>query len=197
MPDLGSTVQGLRQRLRDLGGHWGATPDEEAASYPCDAHLPDAEQWLYRAVTVDAPPAVVFRWLCQLRVAPYSYDWIDNRGRRSPRTLTPGLEDVAVGQRAMTIFEIVGVEPGRSITVFSRTAAFGDVAGTYAANPTDDGRTRLVAKFGTIAPKSLYGEVTRDVLPLGDLVMMRKQLLTLKELAERDAAEPAAGAAGS
>jgi hypothetical protein len=184
MPELGATVQNLRQRLRDLGSHWGATPEEEAASYPCDAFLPDAQQWLYRAVTVDAPPAVVFRWLCQLRAAPYSYDWIDNRARQSPRTLTPGLDDIAVGQRAMTIFEIVGIEPGRSITVRSRTTAFGDVVGTYAAIPMSDGRTRLFAKLGTVAPTNLYGEVTRDVLPLGDLVMMRKQLLTLKQLAE-------------
>jgi hypothetical protein len=182
---IGETVNGLRQHLRDLGSHWGATPAEEAAEYPCDAFLPDAQQWLYRAVTVDAPPPVVFRWLCQLRAGPYSYDWIDNRGRQSPRTLTPGLEDLAVGQRAMLIFEIVGVEPGRSITVRSHTRAFGDVVGTYVAVPTDDGRTRLIAKLGTTAPSNLYGEVTRDLLPLGDLVMMRKQLRTLKALAER------------
>jgi hypothetical protein len=37
--------------------------------FPCDDVLPEPEQALYRAVTVDAPPPIVFRWLCQLKLA--------------------------------------------------------------------------------------------------------------------------------
>lgn len=187
---FGPTVTRWREALRTAGERWGSTPEEEAASYPCDDLLPDAEQWLFRAIDVDAPAATTFRWICQLRVAPYSYDWIDNWGRRSPRTLTPGLGDVRPGQTAMTMFEIVDVEPGESITVRSTRSTFGDVAATYRVVPIGTARSRIVAKLGAVPTGGLRGALLRDVLPLGDLVMMRKQLQTLAALAARTAAEP-------
>ena len=81
---------------------WGSTAKERAMTLPCDHLLPDAKQVVHRAVDVDAPPEAVFRWLCQLKVAPYSYDLIDNLGRRSPRELTPGAEELREGQRFMS-----------------------------------------------------------------------------------------------
>ncbi len=128
----------------------------------------------------------MFRWLCQLRVAPYSYDWIDNLGRRSPRELIDGLDDLEVGDRMMTIFELVEFEPGRSLTIDSTTRQFGRVAGSYVVTPTGPDRSRLVVKLTWAAPRGLYGRVASRLLPAGDLVMMRKQLLTLKRLAERE-----------
>jgi hypothetical protein len=176
-----------RSGLRAAGGNWGTTPDEEAASYPCDGLLPDAEQWLFRAVDVAAAAPITFRWLCQLRVAPYSYDWIDNFGKRSPRTLTPGLDDIRVGQRAVAIFKIIGVEPGESITLGAPRSVFGNVVMTYRAVPVGERRSRLIAKIGVAYPNGVHGTVLRDVLPFGDLVMMRKQLRTLAELAAQTA----------
>ena len=79
---------------------WGATAAERSAPFPCDRHVSGTSDALFRAVDVDAPAPRAFRWLCQLRVAPYSYDCIDNGGRPSPRTLTPGLEQLVVGQPA-------------------------------------------------------------------------------------------------
>jgi hypothetical protein len=167
---------------------WGSLPDERELSYPCDGLIDAPDRTLFRAVDVLAGSELVFRWLCQLRAAPYSYDWIDNLGRRSPRLLTPGLDELEVGQIFMTIFRLVGFEEGRSITVESRSRLFGLVAASYVALPSTADRSRLVVKLAFKAPRGLRRGATRLLLPSGDLIMMRKQLLTLKALTERSAA---------
>jgi hypothetical protein len=132
---------------------------------------------------------MIFRWLCQLRVAPYSYDWIDNSGRRSPRVLLPGLEQLQVGQRVCSIFELVDFEPDQHLTLLLKDKRarvfFGEVAISYVICPQGNARCRLVAKVLVCYPHGLIGAMMRPILSGGDLVMMRKQLLTFKHLAER------------
>ncbi len=166
---------------------WGSSADEREAAYPCDALVEGADATLFRAVDVSAPATLVFRWLCQLRLAPYSYDWIDNLGHTSPRHLVPGLEHLEVGQRFMTIFRLVSFEPGLSITLDSNTSWFGRVAVSYRVVPNDQNRSRLVAKVTFAAPPGPHRLAVRYLLPAGDVIMMRRQLLTLKRLAESDA----------
>jgi hypothetical protein len=164
---------------------WGSSPRERTLAYPCDGFINDPDRALYRAVDVEAPSELVYRWLCQLRAAPYSYDWIDNFGRRSPRMLTPGLEELEVGQTVMGIFRLVHFEEGRSITVNSNTRLFGRVAVSYFVGPTGRDQSRLVAKIIFKTSRGFLGAAGRLFLPAGDLLMMRKQLLTLKSLAEQ------------
>jgi hypothetical protein len=169
---------------------WGSTPHERQALYPCD-ELVESTYALFRAVDIDAPASVVFRWLCQLRKAPYSYDWLDNAGRRSPRQLADGLDHLETGQRFITIFRLASFEYGRSITLDSNTPFFGRVVVTYQVGEVNAHKSRLVVKVILSATAGLRGQwVTKRILPAGDLLMMRKQLLTLKALAERDARRP-------
>ncbi len=172
---------------------WGSTAAERARPFPCDGLVPEPTDALFRAVDVAAPARVLFRWLCQLRAAPYSYDWIDNLGRQSPRHLTPGLERLAVGQRVMTFFELVAFEPDRHLTLVGSAPGFGANMGEFALSyvvvPRGDSRSRLVVKILVRYPRGPLGWAMRGLLPWGDLVMMRKQLLTLKRLAEAAAAQ--------
>jgi len=168
---------------------WGTDEAERRLPFPCDRYVEQAEAPYFRGITVRARPATLFRWLCQMRVAPYSYDWIDNCGRRSSRTLTPGLEHLAVGQSVMRIFTLVDFAKERHLTLRIKhgTGAgslFGDLAITYLIVPEASERCRLLVKIVTRYPRGLTGALMRWGLPWGDLVMMRRQLLNFKALAE-------------
>ena len=161
-----------------LGTRWGVSDAETAMKFPCDEAVPDPSWAAWRGVSVSRPPEAVWPWICQLRLAPYSYDWIDNLGRRSPRDLQ-GLPSPSVGERfsrsgGRAIGRVVGVEPGVSLT-----ATIMGVHMSYLLVPNGASQTRLLLKI-VASRRRLYDAP----LVLGDLVMARKQLLTLKRLAE-------------
>lgn len=174
--------------------NWGATEAERTTpnGTVADGWTPDDVYW--RAIDVDAPPEQVFRWLCQLKVAPYSYDQIDNLGRRSPRKLTRGAEVLEAGQPFMTIFRLRDFVAPEFITIEMSSPiglkCFGEITVTYRVSPSGAQRCRLLATLQVRYPLGLFGRIVRLVLPWGDYVMMRKQLLTLKRLAERPAPSP-------
>jgi hypothetical protein len=162
-----------------VGDRWGVTVAETQRWYPCDELVlkPGFEAW--RGVTVDAPPPRVWPWVAQIRLAPYSYDWIDNLGRRSPQRLC-GLPDPAVGDRFTTAFggrpagRIVALEIGEQLT--------GKIMGTvmsYVLVPDGD-MTRLLLKVVARERRPYTA-----LLSLGDLIMSRRQLLNIARLAEQ------------
>jgi hypothetical protein len=166
----------------DLPEHWATTAAERARRTPADdlvAHPTD--RWT-RGATSTADPAALWRWLCQLTVAPYSYDLVDNLGRRSPRTLTPGAEDLHVGQRLLIVFVVDSFVPGEHLTIRRRTTSgpIGEFAVTYAVH-ADPAGSRLTATVVLDGTRPVVGKA----LAWGDLVMMRRQLTLLCDLAAR------------
>jgi hypothetical protein len=158
---------------------WGVSDSEAARRYPCDEFVREPVLQAWRGVRVAAPPEAVWPWVGQVRLAPYSYDWIDNRGRRSPRELA-GLPEPRVGERFTTaggraLGTIVSVETGKQLT--------GTIMGAYMSYvlvPQGDGATRLLLKV--VMRTSRLAAIG---LSVGDLVMSRRQLLNLKQLAEQ------------
>src|SRR5439155_144736 len=153
---------------------WGAPEAERRAAFPCDGHLVPADEAVFRAVDVDAPAAVVFRWLCQLRVAPYSYDWIDNFGRQSPPQLTPGLDDLQRGQTVMGVFELVDFERDRHLTAVTRPSVADCVA-----------RIHLVDERGNVHRGAAAGREVLRRLPGGTLWTLPFLVPGALRLAER------------
>jgi len=180
---------------------WGSTAVERSVRYRCDDLVPAPSVALFRAVDVAAPPALAWRWVGQLRLAPYSHDLVDNLGRRSPRELDPALGPPRAGERAMTIFRVVEA-PGTEMTLRLQAPSgraarllrplWSPAAVTYRVVGRPGG-SRIVVKYVTADPGGLLGVLFRTLLPPGDLVMMRRQLRTLAALAARDARREAAG----
>ncbi|HEX9630558.1 MAG TPA: hypothetical protein VF961_11115, partial [Pyrinomonadaceae bacterium] len=179
--------------MPSLSHTWGTTSTERQLVFPCDRIISNPDDSLFRGVTIRASSEIVFRWLCQMRVAPYSYDWIDNGGRQSPRELLPGLENLSVGQHVMRIFDLVDFKRHRHLTLRVKPGtraerSFGDIAVSYMIVTGTNNDCRLLVKLIAKFPSGIRGRFMRAVLPWGDLVMMRRQLLNFKQLAERNIA---------
>ena len=183
----------VRIKMPSIAETWGTEPQERSLAFPCDGIISQPDAALYRGITIAASPKIVFRWLCQMRAAPYSYDWIDNGGRQSPNQLTPNIDNLAIGQDVMRIFNLVSFERDVHLTLRMKikseaSRTFGDIAVSYVivADGQDhlSNRCRLLAKVIAKYPPGLKGELMRALLPWGDLIMMRRQLLTFKRLAE-------------
>ncbi|WP_229051798.1 hypothetical protein [Aeromicrobium sp. Leaf350] len=161
-----------------LGDRWGVSDAETRLTYGCDAFVLDPTLQAWRGVSVAATPAVVWSWVTQIRLAPYSYDWIDNLGRRSPRVRSdlpePAVGDPFTATAGRSVGRVLAAEPGRELT-----ASILGVAMSYLVAPQQDGSTRLLLKLAGNPPRG-----TATAVCLGDLPMARRQLLNLKELAE-------------
>jgi hypothetical protein len=163
-----------------IGDRWGVTQAETVRAYPCDDFVASPTLQAWRGVGIEASVAAVWPWVAQVRLAPYSYDWIDNRGRRSPRDLA-GLPEPRVGDRftaagGRALGRIVSVDPGRQLT--------GTIMGafmSYVLVPQEHDRTRLLLKVVMRTTR-----LAAVWLSAGDLIMARRQLLNLKQLAERE-----------
>ncbi|WP_308817743.1 polyketide cyclase [Pseudonocardia alni] len=161
-----------------IGDRWGVSDAETACPYPCDEFVPAPTLQAWRGVSVAAPAAAVWPWVAQIRLAPYSYDWVDNLGRRSPRELVglpePQVGDTFTATGGRRIGRILSVDPGVHLT--------GSVLGavmSYVLAPQEADTTRLLLKVVMGGTRALA-----PLVSVGDLVMARRQLLNLGRLAE-------------
>ena len=178
---------------------WGSTPSEVRAALPGDELLPQAQFRCTRAVTIQAPPAVVWPWLVQvgcLRAGFYSNDLLDNLGHPSARDIVPDLQHLEVGQ-----WIPMSPKAPTDVTAF-RVEAFElnqwllwckpDSTWVWQLIDTGHGTTRLVTRVHAVHAwnhplTALLGVV---LMEFGDFAMMRRMLLGIKERAEALGAAP-------
>jgi hypothetical protein len=170
---------------------WGADPASTGEGGRELARISATQQCAWRCVWVAAPATLTWVWLGQIRFGPYSYDWIDNRGRRSPdhlqdaRPLRVG-DDVIVGR----VVDVHGTDTCRVAEIRPGDTArrlFDLRSMVYGADVADQNTTWLWGIVALPRRRSVAQRLGHEALAWGDLVMMRRQLLTLKHLAQRDA----------
>lgn len=167
-----------------IGDRWGVSAEEIARHYPCDDFVAAPALKAWRGITVLAAPPAIWPWIGQIRLGPYSYDWIDNVGQRSPQELRD-LPEPAAGQH----FTSAGGRPlGRILSVAPQEHLIARIAGavmSYVLVPigSADNATRLLLKVAMAGSRWVA-----PVVSVGDLVMARRQLLNLKRLAEKSTA---------
>ena len=173
--------------------HWGSTDEETKEALPGDHLIGSPAFSATRSITISAPPAEVFPWVAQLgfgRAGWYSYDLIDNFGRKSATTLHPEWAVNAVGD----------VVPGGPISFFvreidapnhlvlelsnARRSSRLTFTMSYVLRPIGDS-TRLISRIRSGLRAPFGAVVLRSALGPGDGVMLRRQLLGIKGRAEQ------------
>ena len=188
----------IRQGRPNLRGvlfeTWGATADEVRGAVVGDDLVPEARLLATRAVTIDAAPSAVFPWLRQMgfgRAGWYSYDWIDNLGRRSATSIDSRWQSVTSGDpipAGPIAFEATVVDPPRAFVLSLARPAVGrrriEFSLAYELRPVPEG-TRLVTRVRARVNVLAGRLVERFVLGPGDGIMMHKQLRSLAERTHR------------
>ena len=173
---------------------WGATDSEVRSAVAGDELCADAGVIATRCITVNAPPREVFPWLRQMgfgRAGWYSYDILDNLGRRSATRVHPEWQDIVSGSTVPggpVSFEAVMVDEP---TTFVLRTPVGTTPESrlcfvlaFELREVPDG-TRLVSRVRIRVNVPGGRLIERLLLGPGDGVMVRKQLLTLKKRVER------------
>jgi hypothetical protein len=168
--------------------HWGATPEEILSSVVGDDLCADATVTATRCITIAAPPEDVFPWIRQMgfgRAGWYSYDWIDNLGRKSAvavhdewQNVNSG-DSVPAGPMSFTaaivnaphtfVLEVKNGKKKKPLLHFTLA---------YELRPTLEG-TRLVTRMRSRVNIPGGRIIEQLILGPGDGIMLRRQLLTL------------------
>jgi hypothetical protein len=175
-----------------------AKPEERAKSLPGDELIRMPLASITHAITIRRPPSVVWPWLVQMgatRAGWYSFDIVDNGGRRSADRIVPELQAVTPG----TLFPAVPGATDAFILLQYQPPAFlvlGWVLDPAAAPITTwaivleawgTRGTRLLERGRVRSPYRPYGlpeVVARWVGPVAHAIMVRKHLHGVAHRAE-------------
>lgn len=172
---------------------WGATDDEIRGLMAGDDAVPNASFNGTRAITIDAPPALVWPWIVQMgyrRAGFYTYALLDNGGYESADRLLEQFQHPQIGDwmpmtsnvSETTAFKVRGFETNEWLLWEKPDSTW---AWKLVALPDGGTRltTRLKQRYQWETPAMAL--FTLILLEFGDFPMMRRVLRGIKTRAER------------
>ena len=168
--------------------YWGATTEEIHGSIIGDNLCRDATLIATRSITISAPPKDVFPWIRQMgfgRAGWYSYDWIDNLGRKSATKIYEEWQSVESGDKIPSgpipfTEAIVGAPRHFVLEIKSLGKKSPKLHFTLAYELREDPQgTRLVTRMRSHIKLPFGSLFERFILGPGDGIMLRRQLLTI------------------
>jgi hypothetical protein len=171
--------------------NWGSTDGEIARPMAGDEGVAQPTFCATRAVTVNAPPEMIWPWIVQMgyrRAGFYSYDRLDNDGIPSSERILPEYQALKVGDlmpmsssahARVTVLE----PPTQMVLVFEVEGTWKGSTWAWGLYPEGASQTRLVTRLRVNAPSIR----SRLFLDLGEIIMMRKCMLGIKRRTEAKA----------
>lgn len=204
--------------VRSWMRNWGASEDVVKTKLAGESAAVTPQYQSRRAITINAPADVVWRWLMQIgqgRGGFYSYDWLENlfgldihsADRIVPEFQNLGLGDfVAAEPNHVAGWRVTEIDPPRSLVL---TVSIEQPASTdappldpnafsgvwiFQLNTIDKSSCRLIADFSAdFESGPLPAALPALLLEPVHFIMERKMLIGLKERAERSFSANAAG----
>jgi len=190
---------------------WGSTPDEVTGPYPGAEMVLDGKRSPTMAVTIGAPPEQVWPWLVQMgwdRGGWYSWDLLDNAGRRSATAVHPEWQHLVIGDqlkfwafwRVVDAYRVAAIDPNRFLGLYGctdlrgrwlepsepRPSSYMEGLWGFLLNELSDGRTRLVISgYQTFRPRWVERFVASWLLVAVSWPMQARMLVVLKRNVER------------
>ncbi len=142
----------------------GATDEEIDGPFPGAELVPGGKRSGTMAVTIDAVPEQVWPWLVQMgwdRGGWYSWDLLDNAGRKSADEVHPEWQNLAVGDqlrfwsfgRVLDAYRVGVVEPNRFLGLYGYTDLRGRWLDPKQARPS----SYMEALWGFLLKESPHG----------------------------------------
>jgi hypothetical protein len=172
----------------------GTTSEEISAQFPGDGLLVDPARIANRAVTIQAAPAQVFKWIVQIgadKSGMYSYTWLENLvGCKMAKDETihtewQGLKEgdlmkMCAGDFAPPPYIVAKITPNESVVYGHQDNGKWVDLWEFRLIAQSDGSTRLIARTSTMMVDGFW-EVLRPIT----FVMEQKMLYTIKDLSEK------------